>query len=840
MKPKKKFRNKISLNARINIIILILFTVLASFSIIIQRAKLLENAQSTGMALARSYSVEEQQNITVYETLIELGTQYIDSQTVSGAEYSDIQEWITTFFDNVTNIIGTDAIDPYAVVNGKIIAANPWDGDNGFDLENSEWYKQAIAANGETIFTPAYTDAITGTPVVTVAKKSAVSDNILAFDVFPYKFRLHPAELNLPERSSYYLCDENGTLLYSQTTFNTDPEALQYHVRELVKKINEGSLYSYNTYIWDSNMERRGVYYSHLDNGWLSVITIPYNTILEELTGFTIGFSAIFVFFLITTLFMIWRSSKLNRYAERTNETVRVLGNSYYAIYRIDYNLCTYEMIKGSDYVRSKIAKTGPYEDLLSIIQDIIEPNTYNEFLDSFSPESIRRLVNYRIRDFGGDFQRLFDGVYKWVNIRVLFDESLAPNEVVLCFREVDEEKQRQLQQKRLLENALEAAKRSERSKNTFFSNMSHDMRTPLNAIIGLCELASKNTSDPEKTADYLKKINTSSKQLLGLINDILEMSRLEQGKISINYEQCDLKKCIEDCTDVFVHQAEKERKSFCVSFDIRDRIVLGDFFRIGQIINNLLSNAFKFTPEGGKISLSVKQFNSAEHSKYQITVSDSGIGMSEDFLNHIFEPYARETRFAAKHIAGTGLGMPIVKSLVSQMSGQISVESELGKGSTFTVTLPLETIHENSATAEESENTVKTEFNLDGKKILLAEDNEINMEIATEILSMNGINVIQAWNGLEAVNKFSQSKPFEYDAILMDMQMPEMDGCEAARAIRAMTRQDAKTVPIIAVTANAFAEDISATTNAGMNAHISKPIDFSILCKTLSELMNG
>ena len=268
-------------------------------------------------------------------------------------------------------------------------------------------------------------------------------------------------------------------------------------------------------------------------------------------------------------------------------------------------------------------------------------------------------------------------------------------------------------------------------------------------------------------------------------------------------------------------------------------RRVIGDPFRVTQLLNNLLSNAFKFTEAGGEIKLKVSQVENQEYAKYKIIVSDTGLGMSEEFLEKLFEPYARETRFSARKIVGTGLGMSIVKSLVDQMEGHINVESELGKGTTFTLILPFETADEKEETntvleAEETD----ISFSLAGRKILLAEDNEINMELATEILSMHGVEIVQAWNGKEAADIFCSSDEYSFDAILMDMQMPEMDGCEAAKLIRSSGRADAESIPIIAVTANAFAEDIAATAEAGMNAHISKPIDFKILCDTLEKLI--
>nr|WP_317400835.1 ATP-binding protein [uncultured Gemmiger sp.] len=260
----------------------------------------------------------------------------------------------------------------------------------------------------------------------------------------------------------------------------------------------------------------------------------------------------------------------------------------------------------------------------------------------------------------------------------------------------------------------------------------------------------------------------------------------------------------------------------------------MGDPARINQILNNLLSNAFKFTPEGGTIRLSVTQIDKGDFAKYKIVVADTGIGMSADFLPHLFEPYSREMRFTAKQSIGTGLGMSITKNLVSQMNGEMHVESEQGKGTTFTLVLPFAVVAGQEA---EAASPTPECYHLDGRHVLLAEDNEVNMEITTELLQMNGAVVTQAWNGREALEQFEKSKTFYFDAILLDMQMPEMDGCEAARRIRALPRPDAPVVPIIAVTANAFAEDIAATAAAGMNAHVSKPIDFGLLCRTLGRL---
>ncbi len=820
---------------RLYIIVIIAITILGIAYHATLQDTLLRNFQQLGTALAQSYVAEETSNLTVFETLITFGTNSINAQKERGNTDEEIESWIGTFYRQMQSVLGSSTVDPYAILNGRLIAANPWEGDATFDYQNAEWYQMAIQADGGVIFTNLYTDAISGNPVITIAQKCQDSDTVLAFDIFPQNLRVHTNAIQLPERASYFVCDSAGTLIYHQAVQKRSQEELQNYIDSILIRIQNGSLDAYDTCIDDLDGERRGVYYYAMSNGWIIIITIPFNTILAQASQFALLLGLVLCLCIGGILVVAWRDLRLSSQVERTNETVRVLGNSYFALYRIDYQNETYEMIKGSDYVRGAIPSKGPYSELIKMVGKVIPPDTFAEFQKSFSPESMRNLVARRIRDYGGDFLRKFGDEYRWVNVRILFDESLAPEEVVLCFKEVDQEKQQQLKERELLENALENARRSEKAKHAFFNNMSHDMRTPLNAILGLSQLVRQNSEDPKKVLGYIDRIYFSSRQLLDLVNDILDMSRLEQGKVILNNETFDLKKCIDDCISTFYIQAESEKKHFSVQYALFRSMVLGDSLRINQILNNLLSNAFKFTTEGDSITVAVKQFEDKEYSQYQIVVQDTGIGMSQEFLPQIFEPYSRETTFSSRQISGTGLGMPIVKNLVTQMSGQIRVDSQLGVGTTFTVTVPFTVVQEEKRTPEPQNMPA---FSLKGRKILLAEDNLINMEIATEILTMNGIEIVQAWNGQEALSQFKASKPFEFDAILMDMQMPQMDGCEAAKNIRSLPRPDARTIPIIAVTANAFAEDIAATTAAGMNAHISKPIDFNILCQTLEKLL--
>ncbi len=842
MDRRKRARLKRVLGSmRLNFIAFAALIVIAVIGISLIRSTLFDNAWETGTSMAHNYAAEEQSSLTMYETLLTFGTASIDDRTKQGWSHEEMRQWTDIYFNRLDSVLGEGVVDPYVVLDGEIIAAHPWDGDENYDVESTEWYQRAVAAEGKVIFTDLYTDVIYDKPVITIAQQCAYADAVMAFDILPENIRFQFDELSMEAGDSFFLCDSHGQIIYADTDIERPREEVQAYLNSLVARISAGEVEGPGLNISDLDGQARAVYYARLNNGWYSIVTIPHSNILGDFSWLKMCLILMIALFLLLIAGMTWRDMRIGERIERTNETVRVLGNSYYALYRVDYGADTYEMIKGSDYVRERIPPSGPYGDLLRTAGEVIEPDAYRDFLESFSSENIRKLVSRRVRNFGGDFLRRFGNEMRWVSVRILFDESLAPEEVVLCFQEVEEEKQRELRQRRLLEDALEIARKNEVSKQSFFSNMSHDMRTPLNAIIGLSDLAAGHVEDPEKEREYLKKINFSSRQLLGLINDILDMSRMEQGKLVLNSKEFDLKQCMEECVGSFRFQAEAARKTLTLQMDVRDAQVMGDPFRIGQVMNNLLSNAVKFTREGDSIRVTVTQMEAApgQLCKYRLVIADTGIGMSKEYLPHLFEPYSREMRFGERQAVGTGLGMPITQSIVTQMNGEIHVESAPGEGTTFTIILPFAIAHKQAQAAEAADGGEEA-FSLEGKRILLAEDNEVNMEITTELLQMNGVAVTQAWNGAEAVERFREAEAFAFDAILMDMQMPVMDGCEAARRIRALRRPDARKVPIVAVTANAFAEDIAATSAAGMDAHVSKPIDFAHLVKVLRECIGS
>ena len=836
MRPNgKKFR-KLDLSTWLNLAMVAAFTALTLWGIFLVRDKMLKNAQEMGTSLAESYALEEQNRIQMYGMLILLGTKHMDKLAESGSTPEEVEKWLKDYDQDLSDILGGHIVSPYAVVDGEVLSASPWEGAENYDYASTEWYQRAMES-GEVVFTDAYMDAVTGQELITIARKTEQAGDVLAFDIVMENFYSHKNHAKLPENSSYFLYDSSGHMIYSVTELQASEEEVKEYTGRLLAGIRDGTLGSFNSSIMDLDGQRRSVYYHEMDNGWTSVITMPVNTILQgDIDGIFLFLLSVCLLLLAAVLFVVFRAFLGNERLRRISDTVNILGNSYYGIYRVNYEEGTYETVKSSADVAGRLGKSGSYQLLMDVMRELVDEQTGKDFQESFSLGNIRKLVSDGIHDFGGDYKRLFGDQYRWVNARMICSSSLALDEVIICFREVNAEKTLQLKQQMLLESALESARKSATDKSVFFSHVSHDMRTPLNAVIGLSDLALEHQDDREKVSGYLTKIRQAGRQLLTLINDILDLSKIEQGGAgTLDTRPADLKKCVEDCAAIFADEAEETGKKFSTEYAIRDQMVFCDPFRLSQILNNLLSNALKYSGPGAEILLRVRQLKyGTAKGQYEITVKDTGFGMSEEFLAHLFQPFARETRFTPVQTVGTGLGMPIVKSLVEQMGGTITVESRLGEGSTFTVTLPLAPA---GPACEPEPEEPEGKFRLDGKTILAAEDNEINMEIITEFLAGLGARVIQAANGKEAVERFRESEPGTIDAVLMDMQMPEMDGCEASRAIRSLDRSDAAEVPIIAVTANAFAEDVARAKQAGMNSHLAKPVDFKALCRLLREM---
>ena len=393
------------------------------------------------------------------------------------------------------------------------------------------------------------------------------------------------------------------------------------------------------------------------------------------------------------------------------------------------------------------------------------------------------------------------------------------------------------------LQKALEQAKTASVEKSNFLFNMSHDIRTPMNAVIGMTSLIRHDAGNKDKVIEYADKIDVSSQHLLGIINDILDMSKIEAGKTVFKYDDFSILNFIQEINNLFHSQIDEKKQILTTKKNIRHEWVNGDQLRLMQIFSNLLSNAVKYTQEGGEIQFLVEECetNSSVYAKYRFLVRDNGIGMSADFKDKIFDAFTRAENSVTNKIQGTGLGMAITRNLVEAMGGTIDVESELGQGSCFEVLIELRIAEDRTVALAAQEDTDEQDGNiLQGMRFLCAEDNELNAEILTELLKIEGAECTICENGEEVLKAFEQSAPGDYDMILMDVQMPVMNGYEATKAIRRSSHELAKTIPIIAMTANAFSEDIQHSLAASMNAHVSKPVEMKVLEKTIRSIKSG
>lgn len=829
-------------------IFLVFLIGLSILSLNVVRERTLNSSKVMGQSIAARFVDREIARIQSQELVIKAAAdsvQEIVSANSSNME-TDVKQQLEKYTKVINGILTIGTAEMCAIIDGEVIGGGLWDSTE--NIEDLYWYHEAMRRNDcQVIYTDINRFGSDDRRVLTKALRIGDSKDIIVLNVYPDSVGKFLEDNILPENSNYYLCDTNGNLIYSLGNRNLTLDELQPYVDHIVHEIKSGLHEdSSSSYVIDLDGDKRGVYYVEAANGWVAIVTIPHEYILQEYQELLGWYILILTVFALFILIMFLRSKHMSQKVESMRDVVRIMGNVYYAVYRINYETGTYIRMKGAEHLGKDTPETGAYDELLQKMVKYVAPETATEFAETFALENIRKLVNGKILDFGGDFRGWYgkSKEYKWVNIRLLSDEYMQTGEVLMCFREVEMEKRIQLEHLKITEAALASMEKSAESKNMFFSSMSHDMRTPLNGIIGLSDLAGKHVDEPDKIKEYLKKINTSSKQLLNLINDILDMSKMEHGKLETNNEPFDLQESLEDYLAPLEMQAKEDKKDFIYEYRVDHHKVCGDFTRIGQILNNIISNAIKYTPSKGTIAFSVKEVACQGNvGKYQFTVADTGYGMTDEFLQKIFEPFERDMRFGARKAMGTGLGMTIVKNLVTQMNGEIEITSAINKGTCVVITLPLNLQGDCKLCGDQCKlgvvkPVVDKPADLAGCKILVAEDNEINMEIVTELLQMKGIEVIQAWNGREAVEAFEKSAVGEISLILMDMQMPEMDGCEAAQAIRGLDRGDAASVPIIAVTANAFAEDVSATMTAGMNSHISKPVNFKTLEKTMMEFI--
>ena len=485
-----------------------------------------------------------------------------------------------------------------------------------------------------------------------------------------------------------------------------------------------------------------------------------------------------------------------------------------------------------------------PIENNNTMLICIVEKSVVDNVLKDY-----QKTIGFTTLLMAGFILLLFAGLFYSISRRNLADQKAKyekrNNELQKqAMKEMEESNKKLKKAKDIATEALQTAENANKAKTDFLSNMSHDIRTPMNAIIGMTSLIRHDAGNKDKVIEYADKIDISSQHLLGIINDVLDMSKIEAGKTVFKYTDFSMPDLIEELNTIFQPQiAERNQTLMVIKENIRHEWVNGDQVHLMQIFSNLLSNAVKYTQEGGKIQFLVEECEtkSSVYAKYRFLVSDNGMGMSADFKETIFDPFTRAEGSVTNEIQGTGLGMAITRNLVEAMGGTIDVESELGQGSCFEVLIDLRIAEDRSVSSTVQEEKNEQNDNIfQGMRFLCAEDNELNAEILTELLKIEGAECTICENGEEILKTFEKSAPGDYDMILMDVQMPVMNGYEATKAIRRSSHELAKKIPIIAMTANAFSEDIQHSLAAGMNAHVSKPVEMRVLEKTIRSIKTG
>ena len=538
------------------------------------------------------------------------------------------------------------------------------------------------------------------------------------------------------------------------------------------------------------------------------------------------------------------RQQEANQKEEQEHaEVISSLSTIYSTIFRADLDTHHYEVLTSVPLMGNVAGAVGRFDDVKEAIINAFMSEEHKaamrEFLDINTLSERLQGINTVATEY-----RNPDG--RWFQARFIVkrrDEQGAVHEVLYVARDYTDEKEKELSQKRQLAQALEAAQQASKAKSTFLNSMSHDIRTPMNAIIGFTSLAQAHITEQKQVQDYLTKISTSGTHLLNLINDILDMSRIESGTVKLEEKPVHLPDFLKDLCTMIQGLVNAKNQSLIINMqDVIHEDVITDKLRLNQVLINIVGNAVKFTPSGGEIIVGLIEKNCSlnDCATYEFSVKDNGIGMSQEFIGHIFDTFSREHNSTVSGIQGTGLGMAITKNIVDMMGGDIQVESEEGKGSVFRVTINMRLAEEPVADEAAIQEAAAKNHDYSGKRVLLVEDNELNREIATAILEEMGMVVASVGDGDEAVAAIVNAEADKYDLVLMDIQMPKMDGYTATREIRTLRDNRKANIPIVAMTANAFYEDRQRAFASGMNGHIIKPISIKGIAEALDTIFAG
>ena len=529
----------------------------------------------------------------------------------------------------------------------------------------------------------------------------------------------------------------------------------------------------------------------------------------------------------------------LGKQVKKTRQALHALGTAYYHISRLNLKTKKIELVKRSREMDMGIKEnTADWDPQFKIIEDIIAEPFVQKYMEFFDIQTMAARLHNK-ESMSSEFKKKDGSWFLSMVVPQSYDKNGNVTSVLFANRDVTDEKLRELKQEEELREAKLKAECANKAKSSFLLNMSHDIRTPMNAIIGYAELASRHLQETDKLGRYFEEIQICGKELLSMLGNVLDLARIENNKVEMEYTVSNVHECFENCVIMFQQQAESKNQTISLTEQIMYPYVYMDEPHLSEVCLNIISNAIKYTNTGGWISCNVvqKSCEKEDWCNMIITITDNGIGMSEEFQKRIFETFERERNTTSSHIEGSGIGMGITKKLVELMDGTIEVKSKQGKGSTFTVTIPCRKASEDDSLVKKNSN-LRNKNCLNGVRILLVEDNEINTEIATELLTEEGCIVETANDGVVCIDMIEKADADYYKMILMDIQMPVMNGYDATLTIRKMKDTKKARIPIIAMTANAFAEDIQKVLSVGMNAHVAKPVDMNILVPTMLKFL--
>ena len=530
----------------------------------------------------------------------------------------------------------------------------------------------------------------------------------------------------------------------------------------------------------------------------------------------------------------------LGKQIKKTRQALHALGTAYYHISRLNLKTKKIELVKRSREMDMGIKEnTADWDPQFKIIEDIIAEPFVQKYMEFFDIQTMAARLHNK-ESMSSEFKKKDGSWFLSMVVPQSYDKNGNVTSVLFANRDVTDEKLRELKQEEELREAKLKAECANKAKSSFLLNMSHDIRTPMNAVIGYAELASRHLQETDKLGRYLEEIQICGKELLSMLGNVLNLARIENNKVEMEYTVSNVHECFENCVIMFQQQAESKNQTISLTEQIVYPYVYMDEPHLSEVCLNIISNAIKYTNTGGWISCNVvqKSCEKEDWCNMIISITDNGIGMSEEFQKRIFETFERERNTTSSHIEGSGIGMGITKKLVELMDGTIEVKSKQGKGSTFTVTIPCRKASEDDSLVKKNSN-LSNKNCLNGVRILLVEDNEINTEIATELLTEEGCIVETANDGVACIDMIEKADADYYKMILMDIQMPVMNGYDATLAIRKMKDTKKARIPIIAMTANAFAEDAQKGLSVGMNAHVAKPVDMNILVPTMLKFLS-